>query len=107
MFAARINVLSTHVNSISCSILFIFWLSRMIQDEGLPYSVVVLAHYWQRVSFVSYFAMRSVNRVIKIAFLINFDWINSLSECWVTSASLITTIISVLGRNDDSSFLLL
>ena len=48
MIAARINVISTHTNSISCSILFTFWLVRMILDEGLPYPVVVLAHYWQR-----------------------------------------------------------
>ena len=48
MFAARINVISTHINSISCSILFTIWLVRMILDEGLPYPVVVLAHYWQR-----------------------------------------------------------
>ena len=24
------------------------WLVRIILDEGLPYPVVVLAHYWQR-----------------------------------------------------------
>ena len=48
MFVARINVISTHINSISCSILFTIWLVRMILDEGLPYPVVVLAHYWQR-----------------------------------------------------------
>ena len=91
-------MISTHINSISCSILFTFWLVRMLQEEGLPYPVVVLAHYWQRVAFVSYFAMRSVNRIIKITFLINFDWINSLSECLLTSASLLATLLSVLGR---------
>ena len=100
MIAARINVISTHMNSISCSILFTFWLVRMLKDEGLPYPVVVLAHYWQRVAFVSYFAMRSVNRIIKIIFLINFDWMNSLSECLLTSASILTTLASVLGRNE-------
>ena len=49
---------------------------------------------------MSYFAMRSVNRIIKITFLINFDWMNSLSECLVTSAAIITTVLSALGRKD-------
>ena len=49
---------------------------------------------------MSYFAMRSVNRIIKIIFLINFDWMNSLSERLVTSAAIITTILSILGKND-------
>ena len=44
---ARINVISTHINSITCSILFSFWLVRILLDSGLPYSVVVFAHYWQ------------------------------------------------------------
>ncbi len=43
--------------------------------------------------------MRSINRIIKIAFFINFDWVNSLSEGLVTSAAIITTLISILGRN--------
>ena len=48
MFAARINVISTQINSLAGSILFTFWLARMILDEGLAYPLVVLAHYWQR-----------------------------------------------------------
>ena len=56
--------------------------------------------YLSRVAFMSYFAMRSVNRIIKIIFLINFDWMNSLSERLVTSAAIITTILSILGKND-------
>ena len=52
-----------------------------------------------RVILVSYFAMRSINRIIKIAFFINFDWVNSLSEGLVTSAAIIMTLLSILGRN--------
>ena len=48
MFAARINVISTHINSTVCSIYFTIWLVRIFLDEGLPYPVVVLAHYWLR-----------------------------------------------------------
>ena len=51
-----------------------------------------------RVALVSYFAMRSFNRIIKITFLINFDWMNSLSEYLVTSAAILTTAFSVLGK---------
>lgn len=51
-----------------------------------------------RVAFVSYFALRSVNRIIKIIFLINFAWMDSLSEILVTMAAIITTLFSVLGK---------
>ena len=44
--------------------------------------------------------MRSINRIIKITFLINFDWMTSLSECLVTSAAILTTFLSVLGSNN-------
>ena len=53
-----------------------------------------------RVAFVSYFAMRSVNRIIKITFLINFDWMTSLSEGLVISGAIITTVFSIIGRTD-------
>ena len=74
-----------------------------MKDESQPrlickFSPDLLSVY--RVILVSYFAMRSVNRIIKITFLINFDWMSSLSECLVTSAAIITTLLSVLGRTD-------
>ena len=48
MSVARINVISTHINSICGSIMFSFWLLRILLDSGLPYAVVVMARYWQR-----------------------------------------------------------
>ena len=50
-----------------------------------------------RIILVSYFAMRSVNRIIKITFLINFDWMASISEGLVISGAIITTVLSILG----------
>ena len=41
--------------------------------------------------------MRSVNRIIKIMFLVNFDWMNSLSESLVSTAAILTTVLSVSG----------
>ena len=41
--------------------------------------------------------MRSVNRIIKIMFLVNFDWINSLSESLVSTAAILTMVLSVTG----------
>ena len=74
-----------------------------MKDESQPrlickFSPDLLSVY--RVILVSYFAMRSVNRIIKITFLVNFDWMSSLSEGLVISAAIITTVLSILGRND-------
>ena len=62
--------------------------------------MTLLISYLSSVAFVAYFTMRSVNRVIKITFLINFDWMTSLSECLVTSAAILTTLLSVLGSKE-------
>ena len=48
LLAARLSVMTCHINSITSSILFTIWLVRMILDVGLPYPVVILEHYWQR-----------------------------------------------------------
>ena len=74
-----------------------------MKDESQPrlickFSPDLLSVY--RVILVSYFAMRSVNRIIKITFLVNFDWMSSLSEGLVISAAIITTVLSILGRTD-------
>ena len=118
MSVARINVISTHINSICGSIMFSFWLLRILLDSGLPYAVVVMARYWQRsadntqhllfylsvysIAFVCYFAMRSFNRLVKITFLLHFDWMNSLAEHWVSSAALLLTGLSVTGKSSSS-----
>ena len=74
-----------------------------MKDESQPrlickFSPDLLSVY--RVILVSYFAMRSVNRIIKITFLVNFDWMSSLSEGLVISGAIITTFLSILGRTD-------
>ena len=50
------------------------------------------------IAFVCYFAMRSFNRLVKITFLLHFDWMNSLAEHWVSSAALLLTGLSVTGK---------
>ena len=72
----------------------------MTKADSFSADLLLIDRYMSRVAFVSYFAMRSVNRIIKITFLINFDWMNSLSECLVTSAALLTTLLSVLGSQE-------
>ena len=48
-------------------------------------------------SWVSYISMRSINRVMKITFLINFEWINSLSETRVMTGALAVGLPSWLA----------
>ena len=59
--------------------------------------IMIIRIMMTRVAFVCYFAMRSVNRIIKITFLLNFDWMNSLSESVVSTAAVLTTLLSVSG----------
>ena len=37
--------------------------------------------------------------MIKITFLLNFDWMHSLSDFLVNSAAILTTLMSVLGKS--------
>ena len=86
---------------------WLFW-PRRLTDLVKPSSWVLANTYLlSRVAFVSYFAMRSVNRMIKITFLLNFDWMHSLSDFLVNSAAILTTFMSVLGKSPFLSWILM